>query len=332
MGKRKGDQPNSETPDRADNEPDKLAAQPIQSGPPAEPISKIDAPELAPPQPPQTVAAATAPVAPPTPAAVVDAPKVEAASAAPPIAPSDEVRPDNIRLRPGAAIAPPASVSSLSSGEPSRSWTKARRLMPLAATIAIAAAIGAMAGSIATAGLAHLWAGQPVAKTSNATPVKDAIARINADLAALKGAIETSAKSANSQFTKLGDRFDRIERAQAEPAAKLAKLAEAVERIERRAPASAAPAAHDVTGSVATPAPAPQVAAAEPVRPAGPPVLDGWYVRSVYNGAALIQGRLGGVMEVEPGDNLPGLGRVENIRRQDGRWVVVTSKGVIVSR
>jgi hypothetical protein len=330
MGKRKGDQPNSETPDRADNEPDKLAAQPIQSGLPAEPISKIDAPELAPSQPPQIAAAATAPVVPPAPAAVVVAPKVEAAIAAPPIAPSDEVRPDNIR--PGEAIAPPASVSSPSFREPSRSWTKARRLMPLAATIAIAAAIGAMAGSIATTGLTQLWAGQPVAKTANATPVKDAIARVNADIAALKGAIETSAKSANSQFTKLGDRFDRIERAQAEPAAKLAKLAEAVERIERRAPASAATAAHDVTGSVATPAPAPQVAAAEPVRPAGPPVLEGWYVRSVYNGAALIQGRLGGVMEVEPGDNLPGLGRIETIRREDGRWVVVTTRGRIVSR
>jgi hypothetical protein len=37
-------------------------------------------------------------------------------------------------------------------------------------------------------------------------------------------------------------------------------------------------------------------------------------------------------MEVEPGDNLPGLGRIEAIRRQDGRWVVVTSKGVILTR
>jgi len=55
-------------------------------------------------------------------------------------------------------------------------------------------------------------------------------------------------------------------------------------------------------------------------------------VRSVYNGAALIQSRVGGVMEVEPGDNLPGLGRIEKIHRQDGKWVVVTSKGLIVTR
>ena len=83
--------------------------------------------------------------------------------------------------------------------------------------------------------------------------------------------------------------------------------------------------------SIAAVAPSPQPQAVA-VRDTRPPVLEGWVVRSVYNGAALIQGRLGGVMEVEPGDNLPGLGRVENIRRQDGRWVVVTSRGVIVSR
>ena len=39
-----------------------------------------------------------------------------------------------------------------------------------------------------------------------------------------------------------------------------------------------------------------------------------------------------GMFEVVPGANLPGLGKVETIRRQDGRWVVVTPKGFIVSQ
>ena len=86
-----------------------------------------------------------------------------------------------------------------------------------------------------------------------------------------------------------------------------------------------------MTGSVAAVAPPATSASAGPARAAGPPVVDGWILRSVYNGAAIIQGRLG-VVEVEPGDNLPGLGRIENIRRQDGRWVVLTSKGLIVVR
>ena len=38
-----------------------------------------------------------------------------------------------------------------------------------------------------------------------------------------------------------------------------------------------------------------------------------------------------GIIEVDQGDMVPGLGRVEAIRKQDGRWVVVTSKGLIVA-
>jgi hypothetical protein len=95
---------------------------------------------------------------------------------------------------------------------------------------------------------------------------------------------------------------------------------------------SVAAAAHDITGSVASLAPAPQLEGSPETRPANLPKLEGWHVRSVYNGAALIQSRIGGVMEVEPGDNLPGLGRIEAIRRQDGKWVVVTSKGLIAAR
>ena len=74
--------------------------------------------------------------------------------------------------------------------------------------------------------------------------------------------------------------------------------------------------------------------AAEPpsapgAKPAKPGVVDGWVLRKAYRGAALVEGRYG-IIEIEPGDNLPGVGRVEEIKRQDGRWVVVTPKGLIV--
>jgi hypothetical protein len=59
--------------------------------------------------------------------------------------------------------------------------------------------------------------------------------------------------------------------------------------------------------------------------------VEGWVLRDVYRGAAMIQGR-GGIIEVVPGDHLPALGRIEALQRQDGRWVVVTSRGLIVSR
>ena len=61
------------------------------------------------------------------------------------------------------------------------------------------------------------------------------------------------------------------------------------------------------------------------------PTVDGWVLRDVANGGALIESRRG-IYEVYAGDPIPGVGRVDAIRKQDGRWVVVTSKGLIVAR
>ena len=75
----------------------------------------------------------------------------------------------------------------------------------------------------------------------------------------------------------------------------------------------------DVTGSIA------------PKQQDRPAVVAGWVIREVFDGRAVIENERLGFYEVVPGANLPGVGRVETIRRQDGRWVVVTPKGLIVS-
>ena len=80
-------------------------------------------------------------------------------------------------------------------------------------------------------------------------------------------------------------------------------------------------AAPETTGSIAP--------ALSSAKPAAPAVVEGWVVRKAMRGAALVEGRYG-IIEVEPGDHLPGVGRVEDIKRQDGRWVVVTARGLIV--
>ena len=141
-----------------------------------------------------------------------------------------------------------------------------------------------------------------------------------------------------TQFNKTSDRLDKIEKAQAEPAAKLARLSEAVDKLRAAPPvapaAAVAPApvaAKEVTGSVAVPPAAAAPATAPKAEAARLPTVDGWVLRDVANGGALIEGRRG-IFEVYAGDPVPGLGRVDAIRRQDGRWVVVTSKGLIVAR
>ena len=57
--------------------------------------------------------------------------------------------------------------------------------------------------------------------------------------------------------------------------------------------------------------------------------VDGWVLREVYNGAALVENRNRRLYEVMPGGMLPGVGRIEGIERRGARWVVVTDKGFI---
>jgi hypothetical protein len=208
-----------------------------------------------------------------------------------------------------------------------------RRLSAMAAVVALAVVAGALGGALATAGLAHLVADDATGGASRA--LEASVARIDADILALKVSVEHTSKMGMSQFNKTSDRLDKVEKAQVEPAAKLARLSEAVDKLRAAPPAAAIPvaaapvAAKDVTGSIAPPATAP--AAAPKVEVAKLPTVEGWVLRDVSNGVALIESRRG-MYEVYAGDPIPGLGRVDAIRRQDGRWVVVTSKGLIVPR
>jgi hypothetical protein len=213
-----------------------------------------------------------------------------------------------------------------------REWTfDRRRVAAVAAVVALATVAGALGGAMATASLMR-GAGHTA---SGNTPLEASVARIDAEILALKAGLENNSKLATNQFGKTSDRLDRIEKAQAEPAARLTRLSEAVDKL-RAAPVPlpspppiAAPATttavKEVTGSV-TAAPAP------PKTEVGRlPTVEGWVLRDVAYGGALIEGRRG-VYEVYAGDPVPGLGRVDAIRRQDGRWVVVTSRGLIVAR
>jgi hypothetical protein len=208
-----------------------------------------------------------------------------------------------------------------------------RRISALAAVVALAAVAGALGGALATAGLAHL-VGDDATSAGNRA-LEASVARIDADILALKASVEQTSKLGTIQFNKTSDRLDKVEKAQAEPAAKLAKLSDAVDRLRTAPPvapaavAAAPVAAKEVTGSISPPAAAP--ASAPKAEVARLPTVEGWVLRDVADGAALIEGRRG-MFEVYAGDPVPGLGRVEAIRRQDGRWVVVTSKGLIVAR
>ena len=166
-------------------------------------------------------------------AAEVDAPKADAPN-------TEAPGPDAPRL--------PGKVMIMSSGDrafngngagaesesgQSQGMFGKRRLSALAAVVALAAVAGALGGALATAGLSHFVASD--AASANNGALEASVARIDADILALKASVEHSSKLGMSEFSKTSDRLARVEKAQAEPAAKLAELSEAVDKLRAAA-------------------------------------------------------------------------------------------------
>jgi len=222
------------------------------------------------------------------------------------------LRPDD---KPGAAAAEPAPSP--------RPRTSGRRFALLAAGLIMAAATGAVAGSAGIAGFERLFPTAPVVATHSEAGdevriLKDTVAQLRTNvkalsdnLAALRATIATQNTAANAQFTKITEAIERVEHAKNER--RVTTLTPSPE------PVAALPAAPPATATI------------DPKAAAKPPTVEGWSVRRVFGSdAALVEGRYG-VVEIEPGDLVPGLGRIQEIKRQDGHWVIVTSRGLIVS-
>ena len=192
------------------------------------------------------------------------------------------------------------------------------------------------------------------------------IAQLHRILADLRAATDTARKEAASRNGALGERLSQLDKSLAAKSAALGERLEQVEReqnariagltaqIERRAAPNAAIAKAEPTqtGSLAesrsVETKAADVKATEP-RPAEtkladiksadvkpktataekPPVIDAWAVREVYDGMAILENRRHRLLEIGPGEILPGFGRVEGVERRGRDWVVVTRQGLV---
>jgi len=231
--------------------------------------------------------------------------------AAPP--PNDEAAyGEAAKEEPGATAAPAMQP---------RSW----RFAMLAATIALAAAVGSFVGSLTGAGIGRLVPeAAPITNTADAGSVLRALKSQVAELSAMKSNLDGSIRNANTQFVAIAERLDRVERAATNPAAQLAHIADAVDRLNK---INAAP---ETTSSIT-----PMTIAPGTASPVDPKITDrlveDWVVQDVHGDRALVEGRNGSLFEVGAGSILPGVGRVEAVKRQDGQWVVVTARGLITS-
>src|SRR5215217_2530106 len=183
-------------------------------------------------------------------------------------------------------------------------------------------------------------------------------------LAGLKDSIDRGKQEAAGRFAQVTERLDRAQKIEQEVATRVSALAERVDsgprlaqiverldRMEKQAvaghakPAATVASAAEVplrTGSIPEQKPVPpsDVGRSEQAKTEGKaeakpepkPAIEGWVLREVYDGVALIEGRNKRLLEVAPGQSLTGIGRVEAIEKRGRSWVVVTNRGIITSQ
>jgi hypothetical protein len=183
-----------------------------------------------------------------------------------------------------------------------------KRYALLAASMAIAAAFGAAVGAVSTGGFSKAPAVDIAAMEENKT-TQQSVAHLTKEITNLKASLDAANKAAHSQIAKLSDRLSR----------------ETADITGSITPPRAFPPAQQSTAPLPAPRP-PQAAETFPRQS----IVPDWSIRETRDGYVYVQGH-GEVYQVVPGAPLPGLGAVERIERQDGRWLVVTPKGIIVS-
>lgn len=240
----------------------------------------------------------------------------------PSISPAEPERvPD---IEPAMSVVPftPRAFDEIDKPPPRRTFRLRHKLYgAIAASMLIAGAVGAIAGVAASGSFAT----KPEPPKVDTAALKDreamqqSIAKLNKEIGTLKSSLEAANKSANTQLAKMTEKLnEKIAREAAEVTGSIA------------APQTTAPAAPTPVQAV-TPLPTPRptrVAAVEPQRQA---IVPNWSVRGNRNGYVYVQNDHD-IYQVVPGAMLPGLGPVEQIKRQDGRWVVMTPRGMIVPR
>ncbi|MCP3387236.1 hypothetical protein NLM27_00385 [Bradyrhizobium sp. CCGB12] len=208
-------------------------------------------------------------------------------------------------------------------------------VVPLA-TLAVAVILVVCA---CTGVIAYLTTTQPVqsnvAANTEIRNLRETVAQlrkqvsgVSENLDGLRTAVDQSSKATNDRFGRFAENLDRIERVSSSSTVKLDKLAQA--QVQAPAPASVAsqPSSSQAMPMLASVA-APEVTGSVP--PSAPrKVIKGWSVRQAYEGIAILQSP-NGVIEAVLGQQVPGLGRIEDIRNEDGRLVVESSGGVVYS-
>jgi hypothetical protein len=238
----------------------------------------------------------------------------------PPLSPGAEASAPEQSSEPAKAEAPepiavPAIIPAVAADEPPSPPRFAirprhKRYAVLAASVTFAAVLGAVIGALASGGFSAP-AKPDVAALEQSKAMQQSIARLNKDITTLKASLEQANKAAHTQIAKIS------------------------ERLEHQAADITGSISAPQTGPVTTPTPLPtprpaQRVAAVEAPPARIPLVPDWTIHDYRDGYVFVENH-GEVYQVQLGAPLPGLGPVQSVKRQDGRWMVLTPKGMIVS-
>jgi len=176
----------------------------------------------------------------------------------------------------------------------------------VALSMTLAAAFGAVVGAAASGAFSKPAIIDTAVEENETT--QESVARLAKEITSLKASLDAANKSTTSQIAKISERVSR----------ESASITNSITAPQTVAPQASPPVSP----------PKPTVAAES--HASRLPIVADWSIRETRDGYIYVQGH-GDVFQVVPGAPLPGLGPVEKIKRQDGRWVVVTPKGIIVS-
>lgn len=155
------------------------------------------------------------------------------------------------------------------------------------------------------------------------------VAGVSENLDGLRTAVDLSSKATNDRFGRFAENLDRIERVSSSSTAKLDRLAQSQAQAPTQVTSQPQPSMPLLASAAAAPETTGTVPATERTS-AARKAVKGWVVRQAYEGIAILQGP-NGVVEAVLGQQVPGLGRIEEIGNENGRLVVLSSAGTIYS-
>lgn len=234
-------------------------------------------------------------------------------------------KPAPVVIKPAVIVAKPPP--------PRPTWVAPLATLAVAAVLVVCACTGVIAYLTTQPSQANAAANAEIRNLRDTVAqLRKQLSGVSENLDGLRTAVDQSSKATSDRFGRFAENLDRIERASSSSTAKLDRLAQAQVQVQVQppTPVAAQPSpAMPMMASVAAPETTGSVPPAE--RSSAPrKAVKGWSVRQAYEGIAILQGP-SGVVEAVLGQQVPNLGRIEEIRNENSRLVVETSGGVVYS-